>query len=130
MLWRSQKVVGKTGWTRSSKYCFVGFITSGSHSQAIVSVLGSRKLWIDLSSLIGQVTGVKKNSRILSYGSRGKEVKQLQNALKQLGYFKGEVTGFYGPITKRAVARFQRAQGMHADGIVGLKTKEALAAYL
>lgn len=129
MLWRQQKVIGKTGWTRRSKHCFVGLIEEGSR-EAIVSVLGSRKLWIDLASLVEQVTGVRRSSKILSYGSRGQEVERVQIALRQLGYFKGEATGYYGPVTKRAVARFQRAQRISADGIVGFKTKEALAPYL
>ena len=129
MLWREQKVIGKTGWTRRSKHCFVGLIEEGSR-EAIVSVLGSRKLWIDLASLVEQVTGVRRSSKMLSYGSRGQEVERLQMALRQLGYFKGEATGYYGPVTKRAVARFQRAQQIPADGVVGLKTKEALAPYL
>lgn len=129
MLWRQQKVIGKTGWTRRSKHCFVGLIEDRSH-EAIVSVLGSRKLWIDLASLVEQVTGVKRSSRMLSYGSRGKEVEGIQIALRHLGYFKGEATGYYGPVTKRAVSRFQRAQRISADGIVGQKTLEALAPYL
>ena len=129
MLWREQKVIGKTGWTRRSKHCFVGLIDGGAQ-EAIVSVLGSKKLWIDLASLVAQITGVKKSGDILSYGSRGKEVEELQIALRQLGYFKGSATAYYGSITKRAVARFQRAQGISADGIVGQKTKEALAPYL
>ncbi len=129
MLWRRQKVIGKTGWTRRSKHCFVGLIEEGSR-EAIVSILGSRKLWIDLASLVEQITGVKRTDRILSYGSRGKEVEQTQIALRQLGYFKGEATGYYGSVTKRAVARFQRAQRIFADGVVGQKTKEALAPYL
>jgi len=130
MLWRQQQVIGKTGWTRRSKHCFVGLIEEGSR-EAIVSILGSRKLWIDLASLVEQVTGVvKRTDQILSYGSRGKEVEQTQIALRQLGYFKGEATGYYGPVTKRAVARFQHAQRIFADGVVGQKTKEALAPYL
>lgn len=129
MLWRERKVIGKTGWTRRSKHCFVGLIEAGSR-EAIVSVLGSRKLWIDLASLVAQVTGIKRSGRMLSYGSRGKEVERVQIALRQLGYFKGEATGYYGPVTKRAVTRFQRAQRISADGVIGQKTHEALAPYL
>ncbi len=129
MLWRHQKVIGKTGWTRRAKHCFVGLIEEGPH-EAIVSVLGSKKLWIDLASLVLQITGGRSNNRILSYGARGKEVEEVQIALRQLGYFRGEATGYYGPVTKRAVSRFQRAQNISADGVVGLKTKEALAPYL
>ncbi len=107
----------------------MGLIEEGTR-EAIVSVLGSRKLWIDLASLVEQVTGVRRSSKMLSYGARGNEVQRVQIALRQLGYFKGEATGYYGPVTKRAVMRFQRAQRIIADGVVGSKTKEALAPYL
>ncbi len=130
MLWRQRKVIGKTGWTRDAKHCFVGLIEEGAR-EAIVSVMGSRKLWIDLASLVEHVTGIVRSSdRILSYGSKGKEVERVQNALRQLRFFRGTATGYYGLKTKQAVARFQRSQHIPPNGIVGPKTKEALAAYL
>lgn len=129
MLWRNEKVIGKTGWTRSSKYCFVGLMNQGSR-EAIISVMGSKKLWLDLASLIERVTGIKKSSKIISYGSRGSEVTRVQTALRNLGYFKGKTTGFFGDHTQRSLMRFQRAQKLPADGVIGTKTKEALAPYL
>ncbi len=128
MLWRRQRVIGKTGWTRSAKYCFVGLINEGS-KEAIVSVMGSKKLWLDLASLVERVTGIQRSDKILSYGSRGPEVTRVQTALKNLGYFQGTATGFYGSKTQRAIMRFQRAQRIPADGTIGTKTKEALAPY-
>ncbi len=60
---------------------------------------------------------------ILKSGSRGSEVKTVQSALKELGYFKySKLTGYYGNITKTAVKRFQKDNGTAADGIVGKKT--------
>ena len=43
MLWRRSGVIGKTGWTRNAKYCFVGLIEQ-AQANTIVSVLGSKKL--------------------------------------------------------------------------------------
>lgn len=64
---------------------------------------------------------------LLRLGSRGNEVKAVQTELKNLGYFKySNATGYYGTITKDAVKRFQRANGLYADGIVGKKTFGAL----
>lgn len=55
-------------------------------------------------------------------GSRGNEVRQIQNKLKQLGYYKGTVDGIYGNNTKNAVIAFQKSCGLKADGIAGPKT--------
>jgi peptidoglycan hydrolase-like protein with peptidoglycan-binding domain len=45
--------------------------------------------------------------------------------LARLGFFHQVVTGYYGPITQAAVAAFQRAVGLRADGIWGPKTADA-----
>ena len=126
MLWRRQKVIGKTGWTRRAKYCFVGVIEEGRHD-AVVAVLGSRKLWGDLSALVNKVPGASKNRSTLSYGVKGEEVKRLQLSLKQAGFFVGPATGYFGKKTKQAVLKFQRSRGLSADGIVGIQTRRALA---
>jgi parallel beta-helix repeat protein len=45
----------------------------------------------------------------LGEGSRGSQVASLQQTLKAHGLFTGEVTGFFGSLTKQAVATFQEA---------------------
>ena len=55
-------------------------------------------------------------------GSSGSEVKQIQQKLKSLGYYKGSVDGIYGTQTKNAVTSFQRSCGITADGICGKTT--------
>jgi D-alanyl-D-alanine carboxypeptidase (penicillin-binding protein 5/6) len=126
MLWRRRGVIGKTGWTRNAKYCFVGLIEE-TKGGAIVSVLGSRKLWVDVTRLVDQVRGTSDG---LAFGSRGEEVKKIQSALAKAGYFNDSTTGYFGKKTKQAVINFQRAQGLSADGIVGPQTQKALTPYL
>ena len=58
----------------------------------------------------------------LRIGSRGTEVTELQNALKELGLYSQKVDGVYGRGTRTAVQAFQRANGLTADGIAGPKT--------
>ncbi len=62
----------------------------------------------------------------LREGSRGEDVKTVQQKLKRWGYYSGGVDGIYGPATKKAVMYFQRKNGLVADGIVGSKTYAAL----
>lgn len=60
------------------------------------------------------------------YGSTGDEVIAVQTKLKELGYYKGNIDGIYGSGTKSAVTNFQKANGLSADGIAGVKTLAAL----
>jgi len=46
------QVIGKTGWTKAAKKCFVGAASVGGR-EIVVAVLGSRDLWGDLEKLIG-----------------------------------------------------------------------------
>jgi hypothetical protein len=62
----------------------------------------------------------------LKPGDTGAQVKQLQRALAAAGYSPGAIDGSYGPGTKAAVAKFQSAHGLTADGIAGPKTLAAL----
>lgn len=55
----------------------------------------------------------------LKPGMKHQDVKQLQEALKKKGYFKGNTTTYYGTITKNAVYRFEKANKLPADGIAG-----------
>lgn len=56
------------------------------------------------------------------YGSSGDEVKRIQQKLKELGYYNGNVDSIYGSQTKAAVIKFQKNCGLTADGICGPKT--------
>lgn len=60
------------------------------------------------------------------YGSRGNEVKQIQEKLKRWGYYKGSVDGIYGSQTLSAVKSFQKKNGLTVDGIAGEKTLNAM----
>lgn len=62
----------------------------------------------------------------LNPGATGAQVRALQRALKSLGYPVGTIDGQYGPATKTAVAAFQHAEGLTADGVFGPKTLNAL----
>ena len=65
---------------------------------------------------------------MLRRGSRGNQVRQLQQRLIDLGYDLGRhgADGIFGRDTERAVRAYQTDQGLKPDGIVGDKTKAAL----
>lgn len=97
--------------TKSSKYLKV----------LLVIVLNIFALSIFLKALY--VPTVDTLSKV---GSRGSEVTQIQQALKDRGLFNVNVTGYYGTITKNAVIKFQKQQGLTVDGIAGPQTLRAL----
>jgi len=60
--------------------------------------------------------------RVLSRGSRGPEVTELQKRLSMLGYVVGPIDGIYGRQTQARVVLFQREHGLTPDGIAGSRT--------
>ena len=54
------------------------------------------------------------------------EVKRLQQDLVLLGYDAGNADGMFGPVTRRALSRFQQARGMIADGHLDRPTLQAV----
>ena len=49
-------------------------------------------------------------------------VRAVQKRLKELGFYKSGVDGYFGPVTEAAVKAFQKANGLTVDGKVGEKT--------
>lgn len=56
----------------------------------------------------------------------GYTVRQVQEALKALGYFQGAADGVLSPATQKAIASFQRERDLAADGNVDFETLRAL----
>ena len=75
----------------------------------------------------GSSSGTVIAGQTLSEGSSGTAVRTLQERLKALDYYSGNITGHYGNLTKEAVRRYQRANGLTADGIAGPRTLASLS---
>jgi peptidoglycan hydrolase-like protein with peptidoglycan-binding domain len=88
-------------------------------STAAIRLL-SVALTLAIFSVAGQAFATEK------VGSQGSEVVSVQKCLKDLGYFSGRTTGYFGSITKNAVVNFQQANGLKADGVVGKATQRTL----
>lgn len=69
--------------------------------------------------------GVSSHS-VLSKGSTGDEVKELQQKLTALGYSLGSIDGDFGDKTLAAVKKFQEDYSLDVDGVVGNQTWSAL----
>src|SRR4029078_8794601 len=67
-------------------------------------------------------TEVRMAEPNLQKGSIDPAVRDLQEALKALGYDSGPIDGVFGTTTETAVKAFQQARGVTADGVVGKVT--------
>ncbi len=84
-------------------------------------------LAVALFFLLAAVGGPLQQADALSkYGSRGNEVRQIQQKLKDWGYYEGNVDGIFGAQTLEAVKYFQRKNGLQVDGIAGAQTLAAM----
>ncbi len=75
-------------------------------------------------------SGIRLGDRLLYLHQpvlRGDDVSELQRRLSALGFYSGKVDGMFGSDTADALAGFQRAAGLAADGIGGPATLAALA---
>jgi len=61
-------------------------------------------------------------SRVMRRGNKGWDVAALQFLLQRAGHGPGRADGVFGPLTKAAVLRAQRAAGIAADGLAGPAT--------
>ena len=80
-------------------------------------------LWIHALTPVPSLNVLSKT------GDRGNEVRQIQQRLKDWGYFSGAVDGIFGVQTKKAVVYFQQKNGLNPDGVVGPATLKALGLY-
>lgn len=65
-------------------------------------------------------------AQLLKYGSRGNQVKTVQEMLNTAGGYNLTADGIYGDNTLQAVKDYQQKNGLDVDGIVGDKTLKEL----
>lgn len=110
---------------------------NGGDADALIQKYGSLEKAIRAGAVSSDLLkkslgGVAKESlnidRLLHFKDTGEDVKNVQEALKQLGYdlSKYGVDGIIGSETTAAIKAFQEASGLSVDGIVGPNTIQAL----
>jgi peptidoglycan hydrolase-like protein with peptidoglycan-binding domain len=65
----------------------------------------------------------------ISSGGAKPSTSEIQQALKNAGFYQGAVDGKLGPVTRQAISEFQRVNGLTPDGVVGRQTWSKLSAY-
>ena len=71
-------------------------------------------------------TRSNQTTTVLKVGSNGSAVTDLQNKLKKAGTFHVEATGYFGPVTEKAVKDFQKAKKLQVTGTATKETMDAL----
>jgi hypothetical protein len=107
-----------------------GVFSSGNPSTAPPSTAPEPATTAGGSTQPAPSTAVKGPTTTLKPGDTGTQVTALQRALATLGHSPGKPDGTYGPATEQAVAAFQKANNLTADGIVGTQTLAALTSAL
>ncbi len=132
LLWRDPRdIIGKTGWTRKARHCFVGRVAYGKKT-LLFAIMGSLRPWNDLSTLINAFTGGHQKLQKKQYHEMRWSVherKRIQTALKKFGVYKGAIDGKFGLGTHQGILAFQKRNRLKPDGIVGPKTYQLLKKY-
>ncbi|MEH2320228.1 peptidoglycan-binding domain-containing protein [Nostoc sp.] len=74
------------------------------------------------TSSTSSATSKRSNPNYLAKGDEGEDVRVLQERLRIAGFYYGNATGIFGPITEESVKRFQDSYKLSVDGIVGRAT--------
>ncbi|MDZ8139839.1 MAG: peptidoglycan-binding protein [Nostoc sp. DedQUE04] len=74
------------------------------------------------SSTTSSATSKRRNPNYLAKGDEGEDVRALQERLRIAGFYYGNATGIFGPITEESVKRFQDSYKLSVDGVVGPAT--------
>lgn len=87
-----------------------------------------QSLQAQLAALQGELENIIQLTRTLSLGISGDDITELQKLLAEDPdlYPEGLVTGYFGPLTERAVRRLQERFGIDQVGIVGPITRSTL----
>lgn len=89
-----------------------------------------RLIIILCAALLLTISQAAYAEELIYYGSSDTEtVRQIQQKLKNWGYYEGRVDGEYGWMTEEAIKWFQSKNGLKADGKVGKLTLQALGIY-
>ncbi len=133
-LWASSIFVSMLVMGVAAPVVFAQTTTASTSIQAKLDLINS--LEQQIQSLNQQMLGLQQQQQSiavslvssLSLGAQGDQVKVLQALLAADPniYPEGLITGYFGPLTKQAVERYQKANGIEQVGRVGPETRAKL----
>ena len=104
-----------------------GLVADGEMSAADQQVLyGATAMEASVVVTPSPTPTVKPPTKTLRPGDKDEEVKLLQQRLKDLGYYTGNITGVYNDATTEAVKAFQKKSSLEEDGVLGPITRTVL----
>jgi len=114
---------------------------SGCVTTPVVNYSGeNQQLKTQVNSLETQLNQLKRENsqlrqQLQEQSASKKEVRmpsaiEIQTALKKAGFYKGPLDGQIGTQTKEALKKFQAANKINPDGVVGSRTWQLLLKYL
>jgi len=77
----------------------------------------------------GSVTETKEPLKYQPQSTDSRDI-QIQKALANAGFYKGNIDGKIGPMSKQAIMDFQKANSLKVDGVVGPQTWGELEKHL
>ena len=101
---------------------------------AVAGLSGQGEMWVPVDELQQQWDGeawvvwndFESVRPVLAFGEQGHSVNWLQEALAELGYYQGAVTGLFDRETREGLRQFQRIHQLQADGMAGPRTRMVL----
>lgn len=104
-----------------------GLVADGEMSAADQQVLyGATAMEASVVVTPSPTPTVQPPTKTLRPGDKDEEVKLLQQRLKDLGYYTGNITGVYNNATTEAVKAFQKKSSLEEDGVLGPITRTVL----
>ncbi len=139
LLFGNNKAPDGTLWTSAGHFvAFVGYKTTNDGKKHYLYTKDSGGRWndgwhcyeISMKGCVRKVWSAKVTEFIIlpergyfKLGDKDDSIKIIQQFLKDKGYYNGKVGGRYGRLTKKAVAKFQKAYGLNPDGLWGKYTQ-------
>ncbi|MCS6884523.1 MAG: peptidoglycan-binding domain-containing protein [Acidobacteriota bacterium] len=98
-------------------------------SQILKSILATVAILISLCSVGQTMTfaqSTEEKTRAVRVEYQPETIQKAQQALKDKGFYKGQVTGKMDAATREAIKSFQQQQGLKPTGRLNKDTRQAL----
>lgn len=125
-----QEVAGQYYYYENGQYIVNTSRTIDGVTYSFGSDGASNKTPDNMNSTANSSTSNKKNNKkkktAWQLGDSSSQVTKIQKRLKELGFYNGDITGYFGSDTQKAYKAFQTAAGVVVDGICGKTDRDIL----